>query len=132
NIRADTASAISIAVAALGPGALREESVAQHVAPLFSRVLDEYRRNAYFANHSLGRPLDATAHDVAEAVALWQARLGDAWDARSAELLAYRTRLARLLGASRYDCVVPRTSAGQGLRVILNSYDSLPRFVPTC
>ena len=63
NIGADTASAISLAVAALGPGPLREESVAQHVAPLFSRVLDEYRRNAYFANHSLGRPLDATAHE---------------------------------------------------------------------
>ena len=131
NIGADTASAISLAVAALGPGPLREESVAQHVAPLFSRVLDEYRRNAYFANHSLGRPLDATAHDVAEAVSLWQTRLGDAWEAWSAEIAAYRGRLARLLNAPRADCVVPKTSAGQGLRTILNSYDGVPRVVAT-
>src|SRR6266487_3300439 len=53
------------------------------------------------------------------------------WAAWSAELLAYRTRLARLLAAPRYDCVVPRTSAGQGLRAILNSYDSVPRVVAT-
>lgn len=131
NAGADTASAISLAVAALGPGALREESLAQHVAPLFSRVLDAYRPNAYFANHSLGRPLDATARDVAEAVALWQTRLGDAWDAWSAEIEAYRGRLAQLLNAPRADCVVPKTSAGQGLRTILNSYDAVPRVVAT-
>ena len=37
---------------------------------------------------------------------------------------AYRGRLARLLGAPRADCVVPKTSAGQGLRAILNTYDA--------
>ncbi len=131
NVGRDTASAISLAVAGLGPGALSEESVAQHVAPLFSRVIDGYRPNAYFANHSLGRPLDATAYDVAEAVALWQARLGDAWDAWSAEIAAYRRRLGALLKAPRADCVVPKTSAGQGLRTILNSYDGVPRVVAT-
>jgi len=36
-----------------------------------------------------------------------------------------------LLGAPRADCVVPKTSAGQGLRAILNSYDSVPRVVAT-
>lgn len=131
NAGSDTATAISLAVAALGPGALREESVARHVAPLFSKVLDEYHPNAYFANHSLGRPLDATAHDVAEAVTLWQSRLGDAWDAWSAEIAAYRRRLAQLLKAPRPDCVVPKTSAGQGLRTILNSYEGVPRVVAT-
>ncbi|TMH35452.1 MAG: aminotransferase, partial [Betaproteobacteria bacterium] len=121
----DTALGVEAAITALGPGPLTADGIATHIAPLFSRVLA--RKEIYLANHSLGRPLDATASDVAEAVALWQTRLGDAWDAWSAELLAYRTRLARLLGASRYDCVVPRTSAGQGLRAILNSYDSVPR-----
>ena len=83
------------------------------------------------ANHSLGRPLDATATDVAEAIALWQQRLGDAWDAWLDERRAHRARFARLLGASRDDCVVPKTSAGQGLRAILNSYDTVPRVVAT-
>jgi kynureninase len=36
---------------------------------------------------------------------------------------AYRGRLAQLLHAPRADCVVPKTSAGQGLRAILNSFD---------
>ena len=129
NAPVDTALGVEAAITALGPGPLTADGIATHIAPLFSRVLA--RKEIYLANHSLGRPLDATASDVAEAVALWQTRLGDAWDAWSAELLAYRTRLARLLGASRYDCVVPRTSAGQGLRAILNSYDSVPRVVAT-
>ncbi len=44
---------------------------------------------------------------------------------------AYRGRLARLLGAPRADCVVPKTSAAQGLRAILNTYDAAPRVVAT-
>jgi len=44
---------------------------------------------------------------------------------------AYRARLAALLHAPRADCVVPKTSAGQGLRAILNSYDRIPRVVAT-
>lgn len=127
------ASRIEAAVAALGDGPLTEAGVAAHVAPLFSRVLSRRGTAVDLANHSLGRPLDATAADVAEAIALWQLRLGDAWDEWLAEIDAYRTRLARLLGAPRADCVVPKTSAGQGLRAILNSYprQSVPRVVAT-
>jgi kynureninase len=110
---------------------LTEAGVVTHIAPLFSRVLERRRSAIDLANHSLGRPLDATEEDVAEALALWAARLGDAWDAWLAELDAYRSRLARLLGAPRPDCVVPKTSAGQGLRAILNSYDGVPRVVAT-
>ncbi len=44
---------------------------------------------------------------------------------------AYRGRLAQLLNAPRADCVVPKTSAGQGLRAILNTFDSIPRVVAT-
>ena len=92
-----------------------------HVAPLFSRVLAAHRDRIYLANHSLGRPLDATEDDVREGLAAWYARLGDAWDAWNAEMAAFRARLAALLGAPRADCVVPKTSAGQGLRAVLNT-----------
>ena len=126
-----TIATIERAVAALGAGALRETAVQTHVAPLFSRVLRRNRTTIDLANHSLGRPLDATAEDVAEAIGLWQSRLGDAWDAWGAELGAYRSRLARLLGAPEAGCVVPKTSAGQGLRAILNTYESAPRVVTT-
>jgi kynureninase len=131
NAPVDTAVAIEAAVAALGPGPLTAEGIARHVAPLFSRVLERNSREIYLANHSLGRPLDATASDIAEAVGLWQTRMGDAWDGWSGEMQAYRARLARLLGAPRADCVVPKTSAGQGLRAILNTYDAVPRVVAT-
>src|SRR5689334_19998348 len=123
--------AIESAIAALGPGPLDDDGIAAQVAPLFSRVLARRAHAIDLANHSLGRPLDATAADVAEAIALWQTRLGDAWDQWSAEMEAYRSRLARLLGAPRADCIVPKTSAGQGLRAILNSYATVPRVVAT-
>src|SRR5215471_10003805 len=122
---------IADSVGALGDAPLSEAGIATHVAPLFSRVLERRRSAIDLANHSLGRPLDATAVDVAEAICLWQTRLGDAWDAWLAELEAHRSRLARLLGAPRSDCIVPKTSAGQGLRAILNSYDRVPRVVAT-
>jgi kynureninase len=36
-----------------------------------------------------------------------------------------------MMGAERPDCVVPKTSAGQGLRAILNTYDTVPRVIAT-
>ena len=60
------------AIAQLGPGPLTEESVQQHIAPLFSRVLAS--DHIYLANHSLGRPLDAMAEDVREATSVWEDR----------------------------------------------------------
>ena len=116
-----TIGTIESAVAALGSAPLSEAAIRERVAPLFSRVLERRRGTIDLANHSLGRPLDATADDVAEAIELWQTRMGDAWDGWSAEMDAYRARLARLLGAPRVDCIVPKTSAGQGLRAVLNA-----------
>ena len=127
----NTVARIEAAVAALGEGPLTEDNVARHVAPLFSRVRDAWRDRIYLANHSLGRPLDATEEDVREGLAAWYARMGGAWDAWSGEMRAYRTRLADLMGAARFDCVVPKTSAGQGLRAILNTYDQVARVVAT-
>lgn len=125
------AATIERAVAALGDGPLTEAGVEAHLAPLFSRVLKRRTFTIDLAGHSLGRALDATAADVAEAIGLWQRELGDAWDAWLEEMRAYRTRLATLLHAPRADCVVPKSSAGQGLRAVLNTYDTVPRVVAT-
>ncbi len=122
---------IETAVAALGPGPLTEDAVRAHLAPLFSRVLAANRDRIYLANHSLGRPLDATEDDIREGVAAWYGRMGDAWDAWNDEMGAFRRRLAGLLRAARDDCVVPKTSAGQGLRAVLSTYDKMPRVVAT-
>jgi len=117
------------AMAALGDGPLHEEAIARYIAPLFSRVLGSER--IYLGNHSLGRPLDAMAEDVARGAALWYSKLGDAWDEWLAEREAFRARIARLIGAPRTDCVVPRTGAGQGLRAVLNAMGSGLRVVST-
>jgi kynureninase len=118
-------------VAAMGAGPLTEPALQRHVAPLFSRVRAAFRDRVYLANHSLGRPLDAVDADVREGMSAWYARMGDAWEEWDAEMQAFRRRLARLLNAPRADCVVPKSSAGQGLRAILNTYDSVPRVVAT-
>ena len=118
-------------LAALSDGALTEASIATHVAPLFSRVLARNRDRVYLANHSLGRPLDALADDVAGAIDVWFRRLPDAWDDWTGELGAHRARLACLLGAARSDCIVPKTSAGAGLRAVLNTFDRRARVVTT-
>jgi len=120
---------IQQAVAALGEGPLDEAAIKRHIAQLFSCVLANER--VYLANHSLGRPLDAMANDVAEATLLWYTRLGDAWDPWLDERQAFRARLASLVGAPRADCIVPRTSAGQGLRSVLNALPGKPRVVST-
>jgi kynureninase len=117
------------AVEAIGPGALNEEAVSRHVAPLFSKVLGF--DGIYLANHSLGRPLDQTALDVAQALELWQTKLGNAWDDWLAEQAAFRSRFAQLINAPRADCIVPKTSAGQGLRTVLNALPGTPRVVST-
>jgi kynureninase len=124
---------IERAVAPLGDGAFGESALRRHVAPLFSRALAAAPQRIYLANHSLGRPLDATDDDVREATAAWYADMGGAWDAWMRECDAFRARLARLLHAAAPHCVVPKTSAGQGLRAILNSYDpeAMPRVVAT-
>jgi len=123
--------AIHVAVAAMGPGPLTEAALQRHVAPLFSRVRAAFRDRVYLANHSLGRPLDAVDDDLREGTASWYMRMGDAWEDWDAEMQAYRGRLAQLLHSPRADCVVPKTSAGQGLRAILNTYDAVPRVVAT-
>lgn len=86
----------------------------------FSRVLE--RDEIYLANHSLGRILDQTERDLQEGLALWYEHMDDSWTPWLEELNRWRGNTARLLGYSREDCVVPKTSAGQGLRAVLNSF----------
>jgi kynureninase len=117
------------AVAAMGLGALTEERLRLHVFPLFSETFA--KPGIYLANHSLGRPLDQTEDDLREGFHLWQSKLGDAWDGWMDEEQAHRSRLAQLIGASRPDCIVPKTSAGQGLRTVLNALGGVPRVVST-
>ncbi|HZQ62663.1 MAG TPA: aminotransferase class V-fold PLP-dependent enzyme [Casimicrobiaceae bacterium] len=126
-----TAEAIRAAVAAMGDAALTEDALREHVWPLFSRVRREMRCGVYLANHSLGRPPDAVETDVREALALWYARLGGAWEGWRDEMLAFRSRLAELLGVARADAIIPKTSAGQGLRAVLNTWDTPLHVVAT-
>lgn len=116
--------------AALQPRAtLSEADLIVHVHPLFTRVLA--RDEIYLANHSLGRPLDMTAHDVQEAMETWYRNLDEAWEDWMAEIQAFRQRTATLIGAPRPDCIAPKTSAGQGLRTVLNASPAGMRVVTT-
>lgn len=121
--------AIQGAVDQLSAGPLCEEAIQHHIAPLFSRTFAS--DPIYLANHSLGRPLDRMAEDVREGLSLWESKLGDAWDEWLAEQEAFRSRIAQLIGAPRADCVVPKTSAGQGLRAVLNALPGRPRILST-
>jgi kynureninase len=78
----------------------------------------------YLANHSLGRALDQTAGDLQEGLGVWYTNVENAWDNWFNEITSFRQRVATLINAPRTDCIAPRASAGQGLRTILNSYDS--------
>jgi kynureninase len=108
---------------------LTEEKLRAAVWPRFSRV--RARREIYLANHSLGRPPDRMAEDVARALECWYRDLGEAWDAWLAAREKFRTLTATLVGAPGADSIVPKTSAGQGLRAVLNTYDAPIRVVTT-
>lgn len=109
------------AIAMLGHGPLTEASLRHFIWPLFSRVLS--RPGIYLANHSLGRPLDQVATDVSAGLDQWYERLDDAWeeDGWPGSIQDFRSEVAGLIGAGSYDCIVPKTSAGQGLRAVLNA-----------
>ncbi|WP_269533483.1 aminotransferase class V-fold PLP-dependent enzyme [Chitinimonas sp. BJYL2] len=124
-------AALQTALAALGTAPLTEASLREHIHRLFQRVLNQGPKETYLANHSLGRPLDAMASDLAEGAAAWYSRLDDAWMPWWNEMTHWRTNTAQLLGAARPDCIVPKTSAGQGLRAVLNHYDNTPRVLST-
>jgi kynureninase len=111
-------------------GPLTEEALRRHVWPLFARTRAEYR-GVYLANHSLGRPPDRAAEDVRAALDLWYRDMDGAWDRWLAAREKFRALTARLVGAPRADCIIPRASAGQGLRAVLGALPGRPRVAAT-
>jgi kynureninase len=106
---------------------LDENWLRQEVFPRFSRVLG--RGEIYLANHSLGRPPDRMADDVRGAVDGWYRDMDGAWDLWLEARQKFRSLTAMLVGAPRADCIIPKTSAGQGLRAVLNSFTTKPKVV---
>lgn len=104
----------------LPEGPLTPEVVQMYVSPLFSR--ERKRTEIYLANHSLGRPLDKMAEDVQVALDAWYAEMDGAWGLWFELLTRFRELTARSIGLSRADCLVPKSSAGQGLRAVLNAF----------
>jgi kynureninase len=111
-------------------GPLTEQNLRQHVWPLFSRARTEHA-GIYLANHSLGRPPDRMASDVRNALDIWYREMGEAWTGWNAARERFRALTARLVGAARPDCIIPKTSAGQGLRAVLNALPGKPQVVTT-
>ncbi|MBS1728422.1 MAG: aminotransferase class V-fold PLP-dependent enzyme [Armatimonadetes bacterium] len=105
---------------------LTKDLVDREIRPLFSRVLKAHEGVEYLANHSLGRPLDQTFDNIARGAALWADKLDEAWSDEHwmGEAHKYRSLIAKLLDLDDPSAVVPKTSAGQGLRAVLNSFPS--------
>lgn len=114
----------------LGSAPLDEAVIAQQVRPLFSRALAP-GNPIYLANHSLGRPPDRMVEDVAAAMDAWYRHMGEAWGPWLEAREKFRALTARLVGAPTADSIVPKTSAAQGLRAVLNAHDGRIRLVAT-
>jgi kynureninase len=106
---------------------MNETWLRREIWPRFARVLA--RSEIYLANHSLGRPPDRMANDVRAALDAWYRDLGGAWDQWIGARERFRALVAQLVHAPRADCIVPKTSAGQGLRAVLNALEGKPRVV---
>lgn len=100
-----------------------------NVWPRFSRV--RQRGEIYLANHSLGRPPDRVADDVRTALDAWYRDMDRAWEHWIAGREKFRSLTAKLVNAPSADCIVPKTSAGQGLRAVLNALEGKPRVLTT-
>lgn len=66
-----------------------------------------------------------------DALDAWYRDLGEAWDLWLAKREQWRALTAKLVNAPSPDCIVPKTSAGQGLRAVLNSFAGKPRVLTT-
>lgn len=121
---------IAEALGHLGEEPLTEERVAEHIFPLFRRVLD--RDEIYLSNHSLGRPPDRMAEDVRRGIDAWYMEMDAAWSIWLEEHESYRASIAALIGCSNPNAIAPKTSAGQALRAVLNALPNhQPRVVAT-
>jgi len=107
---------------------LDEAWLKQHVWPRFSRVLQ--RNQIYLANHSLGRPPDRMADDVRAALDAWYRDMDGAWKLWLEARERFRDLTGKLVGVSP-NLIIPKTSAGQGLRAVLNALPGKPRVATT-
>ena len=96
----------------------------KEIYPRFSRVLS--RNEIYLANHSLGRPPDRMAEDVRAALDAWYHDMDGAWSLWLEGRERFRALTGKLVGAPK-NLIIPKTSAGQGLRAVLNSFTRKPR-----
>src|SRR5687767_6871230 len=108
---------------------LDEAWLRRQVWPRFSRVLA--RKEIYLANHSLGRPPDRAADDVRAALDAWYRDMDGAWHLWMEGRERFRLLTSKLTGAVSADSIVPKTSAGQGLRAVLNALPGKPRVLAT-
>ena len=108
---------------------LDEAWLARHVWPRFSRVLS--RKEIYLANHSLGRPPDRAADELRAALDAWYSEMDGAWELWMQGRERFRELTRKLVGAPSNDSIVPKTSAGQGLRAVLNALPGKPRVLTT-
>ena len=97
---------------------MTESWLKENIWPRFSRVLQ--RQEIYLANHSLGRPPDKAFEDVSIAMAHWYQDMDSAWDSWIQEVNWFRASVCQLINAS---AAVPKSSAGQGLRAVLNAFE---------
>jgi len=108
---------------------LDEAWLKREIYPRFTRVLG--RSEIYLANHSLGRPPDRTAEDVRGALDAWYRDMDGAWDLWLDGRERFRSLTARLVNAPDAKSIIPKTSAGQGLRAVLNSFVAKPAVLTT-
>ena len=108
---------------------LNENWLRKAIWPRFSRALA--REEIYMANHSLGRPPDRMAEDVKAALDAWYRDMDGAWTSWLEAREKFRRLTANLLKVARADCIIPKTSAGQGLRAVLSALPGKPRVATT-
>ena len=108
---------------------LDEAWLKAQVWPRFARVLA--REGIYLANHSLGRPPDRAAEDLGAAIHAWYTGMDRAWQLWMQGRERFRELTARLVNAPAPGSIVPKTSAGQGLRAVLNALPGKPRVLTT-
>lgn len=100
----------------------------REIRPRFSRALA--REGIYLANHSLGRPPDRAAEDVRAAMDAWYRDMDHAWHFWIGGRERFRSLTATLLNV-KANSIIPKTSAGQGLRAVLNALPGKPRVLTT-
>lgn len=108
---------------------MNESFLREKIWPRFSRVLE--RGTIYLANHSLGRPPDRMGDDVRAALEVWYRETEGAWKVWLDGRERFRTLTAQLVGVPDAKAIVPKTSAGQGLRAVLNALPGKPRVLTT-